>query len=146
MIHRQVRHLSCEPTIYVSWSTWCDWYHLTCLSPQVVFTDRSIGCYLCVFFLLFVFYFCLCYTVLSDPCSLVTTCWRRADLLALLCVMLSRVFVTLPIWCPLSGVVLDCIDSWPLSSFLYGVQLSIWGLCGPNKHVQLRLIIFSFLS
>ena len=37
---------------------------------------------------------CLCYTVLSVPCSLVITCWERADLLAHLCVMFSCVFVT----------------------------------------------------
>ena len=38
----------------------------------------------------------LCHTVLSDPCSLVVTCWKRADLLALLCVMFSCDFVTFP--------------------------------------------------
>ena len=37
---------------------------------------------------------------------LVITCWERADLLALLCVIFSC-----PIWCPGSGVVLDCINS-----------------------------------
>ena len=41
--------------------------------------------------LLFVFRICLCYTVLSVPCSLVITCLGRADLLAL-CVMFSCVF------------------------------------------------------
>ena len=54
-------------------------------------------CYLC-----FVF-------VLSVPCSLVVTCWERADLLTLLYVMSSCVFVFFPIWCPGLGVVLDCI-------------------------------------
>ena len=37
-----------------------------------------------------------CNTVLSVPCSLVVTCWERADLLALLYVMFSCVFVTFP--------------------------------------------------
>ena len=36
------------------------------------------------------------HTVLSVPCSLVVTCWERADLLALLYLMLSCVFVTFP--------------------------------------------------
>ena len=36
-------------------------------------------CYLCLVF--------VCHTVLSVPCSLVVTCWERADLLALLYVM-----------------------------------------------------------
>ena len=49
---------------------------------------------------------CLCYAVLSVPCSFVTTCWERAELDALLHMMLSGVFVTFP-----SGVVLYCIDS-----------------------------------
>ena len=35
--------------------------------------------------------FCVCYAVLSVPCGLVVTCWERADLLALLCVMFSCV-------------------------------------------------------
>ena len=35
-----------------------------------------------------------CHTVLSAPCSLVVTCWERADLLALLYVIFSCVFVT----------------------------------------------------
>ena len=48
----------------------------------------------------------LCYTVLSVYCILVFTYWERADLLALLCVMFSGVFVTFP-----SGVAHDCIDS-----------------------------------
>ena len=34
-----------------------------------------------------VFDVCLCYDVLSDPCSLVVTCWKCADLLALLFVV-----------------------------------------------------------
>ena len=41
-------------------------------------------CYLCFMFVLFV------------PCGLVITCWERADLLALLRVMFSCVFVTFP--------------------------------------------------
>ena len=48
----------------------------------------------------------LCYTVLSVSCILVFTYWEMADLLALLCVMFSVVFVTFP-----PGVALDCIDS-----------------------------------
>ena len=36
---------------------------------------------------------------------------ERADLLALLYLMFSCVFVT--IWCPGSAVVFDCMDPWP---------------------------------
>ena len=37
--------------------------------------------------------FCVCHAVLSVHCSLVVTCWERANLLALLSVMLSCLFV-----------------------------------------------------
>ena len=37
----------------------------------------------------------VCHTFLSVPCSLVVTCWERADLLALLYVMILF-FVTFP--------------------------------------------------
>ena len=45
---------------------------------------------------IFVCHVCLCHTLLSVSCSLVVTCWERADLFAILCVMLSCVFVTFP--------------------------------------------------
>ena len=54
----------------------------------------------------FCYLYCLYYAVLSVPCSLVITCWERADLLALLCVMFYCVFVT----------------------FLYGVSGQVWYL------------------
>ena len=54
-------------------------------------------CFYCGPFLLFIFHVCLkCYHVLSVPCSLVFTCWERAGLLTLLCVMFSRAFVIFP--------------------------------------------------
>ena len=43
-------------------------------------------CYLC--------FMLVSHTVLSVPCSLVVTCWERANLLVLLYVMFSCVFVT----------------------------------------------------
>ena len=56
--------------------------------------------------------FCyLCFVFLSVHCSLVVTCWERADLLALLYVMFFVCLRHFPMWCPGSGVVLDCIDS-----------------------------------
>ena len=42
-------------------------------------------CFFCGSFLLFVFHICLYYNPLSFPCSLVSTCWERADILALVC-------------------------------------------------------------
>ena len=40
--------------------------------------------------------FRVCHAVLSVRCSIVVTCWERANLLALLYVMFSCVFVTFP--------------------------------------------------
>ena len=61
--------------------------------------------------LLFIFRVCLVF--LSVHCNLVVTCWERTDLLALLYAMFYCVM-----WCPGSGVVLNCIESWSLFSFL----------------------------
>ena len=47
-------------------------------------------------------YLCFVFVILS---CLVITCWERTNLLALLYMKLSCV-----LWCPESGVVLDCID------------------------------------
>ena len=51
------------------------------------------------------------HAVLSVHCSLVVTCWERADLLALLCVMFSILFVTFP--CGVLGQVWYLIVSIP---------------------------------
>ena len=48
-------------------------------------------------FILWIFYvicFCLFHAVMSISCSLVVTCWERADLLTFLYVMSSCVFAT----------------------------------------------------
>ena len=71
------------------------WYRQTCLSPPVFFTNRSKAVLL--LWIIFVnCVLCVCRTVLSVPCSLLVTYWERADLLALLYVMFSCVFVTFP--------------------------------------------------
>ena len=57
-----------------------------------IFTDSSKAVLLCGSFLLFMIHVRLSYAVLSVPCSLVITCWKFADLFALLCVILSLVF------------------------------------------------------
>ena len=53
----------------------------------VSFVD--LFCYLC-------FRFFLYYTIVSVSCSLVITCWERADLLTLLSVLFPCIFVTFP--------------------------------------------------
>ena len=55
--------------------------------------------------------FTYCYTVLSVPCNIEVTCSEGADLLALLCVTFSSVFVTFP--CDVLGQVWYLIVSIP---------------------------------
>ena len=60
-------------------------------------------------FLLFMFR--VCHAVLYVHCSLVDTCWERANLLAVWLVIFSCVFVTLP--CGVLGQVWNLIVSIP---------------------------------
>ena len=61
------------------------------------------------------FLFCLFHTVMSVSCSLVFTCWERADLLAVLC---RTYFCYFPIWCPGFCKIFACINSCNLPSSL----------------------------
>ena len=60
---------------------------------------------------------CVCHVFASVCCCRVVTCWERADLMALVCDVLLC-FCHFPMWYPESGVVLDCIVSESLPSFL----------------------------
>ena len=73
----------------------------------IIFTVLSKA----VFLLWIVFVLFVCFVaVLSVPCSLVITCWERACLLALLCIVFSCVSVTPPFG--VSGQV--CYDIKPI--------------------------------
>ena len=56
-----------------------------------LFADRSKGCVVCRSFFVMVH---VCYDVLSPICSVVVTSLERTDILVLLCVIFSCVFVT----------------------------------------------------
>ena len=64
-----------------------------------------------------VFVSCVSHAFASVHCCLVATCWERADLLALVGDVYC-IFCYFPMWYPGSGVLLDCIVSLPLLSFL----------------------------
>ena len=68
-------------------------YMLKPSSKNILLTVQR-RCFFRGSFLLFMF--CICHAFLSVHCSLVITCWERAYLLALLCVMFYCVFVTFP--------------------------------------------------
>ena len=52
-----------------------------------------------------------CHAVLSVHCSLVVTCWEKGWPLCSPVCDVFLCFCHFPMWCPGSGVVLDCIDS-----------------------------------
>ena len=125
MMHRWVRDLSCEPNICVSTSELRVW-----LVPLNMFKSSSNflmtvprWCFFCGSFLLFMFYVSLCYATLSVPCSLIITYWEKFDLLALLCVTFSCVFVT----------------------FSYGVLGQVWYLIILIPDICLHLYFESFV-
>ena len=66
---------------------------LNCLSPPVIFNDRSKAVLLLWIFLLFTFHVCLYNTALFVPFSLVITCLERTDLLAPLKLMFPCVLL-----------------------------------------------------
>ena len=78
------------------------------------FTDRSKVVLFCGYF----FVICVCHVFLSVPCSLVVTCWERADHLALLCVIFNCDFVTFPcgvlgqVWCLIVSIFDLCLLSY----------------------------------
>ena len=84
------------------------------------------------------FHVCPCDTVSSVPCSLVITCWERAGLLTL---SIFLCFSYFPIWCPASGVVLDCIDTWSLPSFLFWFRLKFM-IPGVFSYVNVAIMHF----
>ena len=77
------------------------------VAAQIFFTEFQGGASFVDHF----FMFRVCHAFLSDQCSLVVTCWERANLLALLCVMLYCVFVSFP--CGFLGQVWYLIVSIP---------------------------------
>ena len=71
----------------------------------------------------FGYLFRVCHAFLSVHCSLVVTCWERANLLAVLSVLLYLCvcFCHFLMWCPGSGVVLlvSIPDLWFLTYFCH---------------------------
>ena len=61
--------------------------------------------------------FRVCHVFLSGPCSLVVTCWERADLFAIMCDDLLRFFtfqcgVLGPVWCLIVPISDLCLLSY----------------------------------
>ena len=121
LMHGYVKGLSCKLNIYVPWFTYelrvrlAPWNHILPTVPRRYF--------FCWSFVLFMS--CVYHAFASVHCNLVVTCWKRVDLLALVCGV-YLCFCHFPMWYPGSDVVFDCIVSWFMQSFL---------LCGPSLDV-----------
>ena len=132
--------LSCKPNIYLSSSSSKIRVRLepsNIFKPSSnCFTDFSKVdpfCYLC-----FVFVY---HTVLSVPCSLVVTCWERADLLALLYGMFSCVFVTFPYG--ILGQVWYLIESIPDLCLLPFIQTEVYYAPNFGAYLVKRMVVRS---
>ena len=79
---------------------------------------------------------------LSFHCSLVVTCWKWANLLALLYVMFSCV-LSLSHVVSFLGVVLDCIDSLSLPSYLLLIRQPFYPYESQRKLRKSREIKFN---
>ena len=120
MMHGLVRGLSCKPNIYVSWSTFelrlRFVRHETSFSPPVNFFTGRSKAVLLLWIIRVIYVLCLsCFRVCSLlPCGhLKGNAWPLGS-----CLWCLLWFCYFHIWYPGTGVVVDCIDSWSLPSFL----------------------------
>ena len=113
IFHANQTSICFNPHLKLGWG----WYHKTSLSPPVkcFYWPFQDGAFLWIIFVIYVP--CLsCFLV----CAL-KTCGhllgKGYPLGSLVCDAFLC-FSHFPMWCSWSGVVLDCIDSWPVSSYL----------------------------
>ena len=96
-------------------SALCNWFKP---SSKIVYWRFQGGTSFVFFSVLCLLCLCAVLPVPSVYMCLVVTCWERAALLArsrLWCLTMS---LLLSHWYPGTGVLLDCIDSWPLHPYL----------------------------
>ena len=147
-MHGFVRGLSCKPNIYVSWSTSEHRVRLarreTGFSPPVKYLywpfqgGTTFVDHLC--------YPCLVFVMLSSLFN--AALWSYAGKGPTSCLWCFIVFCHFPMWYSLSGVVLDCIKSWSLSSFFLFRRLNVaFGyLFFDNKEEKRRYVYAKFYS
>ena len=148
-MHWLVRGLSCKPNIYVSWSTSELRVRLAPLnrfkpSSKIFYWPFQGGTsfvdLLCFCSVLCLLWLCvrLVICALWSPAGKGLTSW--------LSFVVSTVSWSLSHWYPGSGVILDCIDSWPLHPYLLlpiGKQTFLQSFkthwVGSNPELQLQL-------
>ena len=104
--------------IHSGWSlAWMGWRRETCLSPPVkIFLTDCSKAKLLLWIIFAIYVSCLsCFPVcsLQPRGHLLVKSW---PLSALVCDVLLC-YCLFPVWCPGSGVALDCIDSWSLTPY-----------------------------
>ena len=94
--------------------------------------DHLIICYVCLVFVML--------SCASVYWCIVVTCWESSDLLSLVCDVLLW-SCQFPHWYPVSGVVLDCIDSWSLHSFWLWFHYFLLLICNKEcfRYIQKTL-------
>ena len=103
-------------------------------------------CFFCEF--LFCVCVCLCDIVLSVSHSFVVTCWERTHFLALLYVMFSSVFVTIPygilgpVWYLSISIPDRCASSLLLQHKRLNLYLSLGTMC---KWWHSQVILFTWM-
>ena len=134
-------------------------FNLDMFKPSSNFlSDHSKAVLLLWIFLLFVFRVCLCYTFLSVSCGPVVTCLEIYDLLALLCVMFTCVFITFPngvlgqVWCFIVSIPdIGLLPYFKCSFYqMYGQVITNWLRPSqkktPNTWNLIRVAFFAFFE
>ena len=90
------------------------------------------------------FHVCLCYAVLSVPCSLVITCWEIAEPLAISCVVFSCVSVTFPYNVPVEvWYLIVSIPDLCLLPYFEEMNIKIMGRQKLYAHWPWDLVLFT---
>ena len=113
-------------------------------SSKIFFVTVPRGCFFCGSFMLFLSCFCYAFVriCLLMPCGhLLGKGWPLGSRLWCLIVKLS-----LSHWYPGSGVVLDCIDSWSLPSFLLSREIKHLNWCEYKSHQHKNLLRSGFFN
>ena len=108
-----------DPDLNIGWG-WCDVKPISAYQNNI-FTDRSKAVLL-LWIICVIYFLCLsCFHVCWPPEGKGLTSWLLFVMLIVICYF--------PIWYPPTGVVLDCIDSWSLLSFLLSLSSCIRCVC-----------------
>ena len=123
-----VKPLLFDPNIHI--------FILKCHLNQLIIRHTYRSKAVLLLWIIFVIYASFCHAFLSVQCSHVVTCWKKADLLALLYVMFYFVFVTF-----LCGVLERFLISASFFTLL-STGLTPRNHCKINLHIEITKTLF----